>query len=450
MTRPRPTSVPEIVAHGLCIGCGLCEAIAPDRLPMVRTPEGRERPQDRGATAGDFAAVAAACPGLRAEGLTEEETGGAEVDPVWGPLRAGWIGWAADARIRWEGATGGVLTALAAHLVGSGQAAFALHVRADPDAPARSVWTISESAEAVAAACGSRYGPAAPLAGLSAALDRARPFVFVGKPCDVGALRLHARTDPRVDAFCRWRLALVCGGASEFTKTADLLAGWGLGEEELARLSYRGRGNPGPTEAVTRDGRRHATTYNALWDDAGTWRLQHRCKICPDAIGEAADVIACDVWPGGGPTGEDEGFNGVLARTPAGAALIRDAVAAGALVVDRPIGPRDLDDFQPHQVAKKRAVAARFAGLRAAGFAAPETRRLRIRALAAERTLAENLVEARGARRRAREGRVAEPPPRAAERVPGPKPARGSTATPIRSSCAAAPMCARPAISACS
>lgn len=415
-----PASVGAIVAQGLCIGCGLCEAVAPGRLAMVRTEEGRERPVDRGATAADFAAVAAACPGLRAEGPTEAETGAAAVDPVWGPLRAGWIGWAADPAVRFEGATGGVLTALAAHLVGSGQAAFALHVRADPAAPARSVWTISETVEAVVAAAGSRYGPAAPLAGLGAALDRGRPFVFVGKPCDVGALRLHARTDPRVDALCRWRLALVCGGASEFTKTANLLADWGIAEADLARFSYRGRGNPGPTEAVTRDGRRRTTSYNALWADEGTWALQHRCKICPDAIGEAADVIASDVWPGGGPTGEDAGFNGVLARTPRGEALIGDAVAAGALVLDRPIGPRDMDGFQPHQVAKKQAVWARHAGLRAAGFAAPETACLRIRDLARGQPLARNLAEARGSRARARAGRVAEP-------VPGDRACRGES-----------------------
>ena len=52
-----------------------------------------------------------------------------------------------------------------------------------------------------------------------------------------------------------------------------------------------------------------------LWEDEGKWRLQFRCKICADAIGELADIAVCDAWPGGGPTGEDEGFNGFIART---------------------------------------------------------------------------------------------------------------------------------------
>ena len=42
--------------------------------------------------------------------------------------------------------------------------------------------------------------------------------------------------------------------------------------------------------------------------------MPFRCKICPDAIGESADVAALDTWPGGSPKGEDEGFNAVIAR----------------------------------------------------------------------------------------------------------------------------------------
>jgi coenzyme F420 hydrogenase subunit beta len=78
-----------------------------------------------------------------------------------------------------------------------------------------------------------------------------------------------------------------------------------------------------------------------------------------------------------------------------------------------------MDDFQPHQVAKKRAVWARFVGLAATGFGSPRTARLRVRELAAAQGLAKNLTEARGARRRAKEGRVAEPMPQDGRLVMG-------------------------------
>ena len=37
-------SIAEVVASGLCIGCGLCETVTQGRIPMVMTPAGSLRP----------------------------------------------------------------------------------------------------------------------------------------------------------------------------------------------------------------------------------------------------------------------------------------------------------------------------------------------------------------------------------------------------------------------
>lgn len=398
----QPSTIREVVENGLCIGCGLCEALSPG-LAMRMTPEGRERPHGR-ATDDEEARILSACPGAVMAADAEE---GAEVDPVWGALFGIEEAWAGDPTIRFQAATGGVLTALGQFALSSGRARFALHVSADPEAPMRSRWRISETPEEVAGGMGSRYGPAAPLAGLETALAREEPFVFIGKPCDAGALRRLAKSDPRVDRRCVAILVMVCGGASELGKSEELLAQLGWREEELALFRYRGFGNPGPTRIETRDGRVHEVSYNALWEDEGSWRLQSRCKICADAIGEAADVAAADIWPGGSPVGEDEGFNGVLLRTNRGRALFEAAVASGALETGRTLTPRDMDDFQPHQVRKKRALLARLEGLAEAGRPVPQVSGLRIEALAAEHP--DLAGERAGAAARARAGKFSEP-----------------------------------------
>jgi coenzyme F420 hydrogenase subunit beta len=63
-------------------------------------------------------------------------------------------------------------------------------------------------------------------------------------------------------------------------------------------------------------------------------------------------------------------------------------------------------------VRKKRAVWARLAGMQAAGLPVPQTSRLRITSCARLNRFEENLSEARGARIRARQGRLGEPKPR--------------------------------------
>jgi coenzyme F420 hydrogenase subunit beta len=249
----------------------------------------------------------------------------------------------------------------------------------------------------------------APLADFDAILDRGEPFALVAKPCDVTAVRNLAKSDARVDRLMRYALTFLCGGASDLTKSEEVLQGFGIREEELALFRYRGFGNPGPTRAETKDGRDFEISYQQMWEDESKWMIQPRCKICADPIGESADLVASDVWPGGGPTGEDAGFNGIIARTAKGVELFEAAKAAGAIVIEREIGFRDLDIFQPHQVRKRRAIWARFVGMKAAGRPTPDTDGLRLTEIAKQNSVAENLVEARGARTRARTGRLGEP-----------------------------------------
>ncbi len=191
---------------------------------------------------------------------------------------------------------------------------------------------------------------------------------------------MHAlsKSDPRVDELCVIRLALVCGGQSRLSKSQAVLHELGVDESEVTLFRYRGHGNPGPTVIETAAGDRYAKTYLDMWEDESGWEVETRCKLCPDALGEASDVAAADVWPGGAPTGEDEGFNGIIVRTVVGDELVASAIASGDLALDDPITPRQFDNLQPHQVRRKEALATRYQGLSDAGISPIETHGLRI------------------------------------------------------------------------
>jgi coenzyme F420 hydrogenase subunit beta len=410
----------EIVENGLCIGCGLCRSIAgPEQVDLVMTPEGRERPIARQELSEPvLARINAVCPGTRIGGPDPADQGDdADSDTVWGWAARLSIGYASDPLVRFRGSTGGVLTALGQFLLASGRVKFILHVAASRTAPMRSERRLSFDSAAVLEGAGSRYGPAAPLVDFCEILERGEPFALIAKPCDVTAVRSLARIDPRVDRQMRYALTLVCGGASDLAKSEEVLARFGLSEDELALFRYRGFGNPGPTRLETKDGRAHELTYQQLWEDEAKWMIQPRCKICPDAIGQGADIAASDVWPGGGPTGEDDGFNGIIVRTRRGLELYEAAVAAGVLTIERAASFADFDLFQPHQLRKRRAVWARLKGMEIAGKPVPQVTDLGLEDCARQNALAENLREARGARDRAKRGRLGEP--RAVPRAEG-------------------------------
>ena len=358
----QPQSVREVVESGLCIGCGLCEALGP--FKMAYTSEGRLRPK-RISSEGNEGAILRACPGVVAK--PKAEAGPLE-DPIWGRYAKIEEAWAGDADVRFRAATGGVLTALGMHLLRSGTAKFILHCAADPDQPMRTRWCMSETPEDVAARAGSRYGPSDTLAGLEAALARAEPFAIICKPCDAGTVRARAEDDPRIGALVKAVLVMVCGGASDLGKSQAVLDAQGFEEEDVTLFRYRGHGNPGPTRIETRQGAVFETSYQEMWGDEAGWRIQSRCKLCPDALGEAADIAAADIWPNAEPEGEDDGFNGVVVRTAAGATLFDSAVASGDLVSGGTMTAEAMSGTQPHQVAKKQKLAARLRGMQAAGL----------------------------------------------------------------------------------
>lgn len=359
-----PATIAQVVESGLCIGCGLCEALAPERWAMTYTPEGRLRPAARSSDPEADLEILATCPGGVARAHSEDTPCD---DMIWGRYHRMERTWAADADIRFRAASGGLLTALGVHLLRSGRANFILHCEADPAAPMRTRWCISDTVDQVIARAGSRYGPSDTLAGLRVAVDRNEPFAVIAKPCDAGAVRSRAKSDADLARNLVCMLVMVCGGASDLGKSQALLDDYGVAESDVTLFRYRGYGNPGATRVEVKDGRAWQCTYGDLWADEAGWRIQSRCKICPDANGEAADIAAADTWPGASPVGEDAGFNGIITRTAFGDALFEEAVSAGLLVRGEAIAPREFDDLQPHQVRKKRALAARLRGMLEAG-----------------------------------------------------------------------------------
>lgn len=421
MTRDRTPGerLNAIVEQGLCIGCGLCEAVAGSaRVRVIKTERGFLQPVVCGEL--DHATVDriyATCPGTKIEGLPARlHDGDTMVDEVWGPWRRMVRAFAANPEVRYEGSTGGVLTALGQYLLESERVAFVLHVRASRSEPTFGEPTLSYASAEVLEGAGSRYGPTAPLLNIEDALGRGEPFAFVAKPCDIAALRNLALFDARVDELVRYWLTPVCGGFGPPSFTNDYLAANGVEPDELIGFRYRGRGCPGPTRAETasRVVERHYLDY---WgDDETQWSLPWRCKICPDGIGESADIAASDTWPGGSPdraaSADDPGTNALIIRTASGQALVDAAMKDGALILDGECSPGDLGGWQPHQVRKKFAIRGRYDGLREASRIVPETSGLRIDELGAQMTVEFNRRQCAGTLERIAAGKATEPTPR--------------------------------------
>lgn len=399
-------SLARVARGDLCAGCGACAGLFPGRIAMVETAPGFLRPrQTAPLSAAEDALIARVCPGLG----QSVDAAGRRNDALWGPFVAMRTGWASDPALRFAGASGGALSGLVRHLIESGEVDAAVQIAPAPTLAIGNATVISTRSEDVLAAAGSRYAPSAPLAGLAGLMDDTRRLAFVGKPCDVAALRALADADPRVAARFPVMLSFFCAGVPAHAGARAVLAALGVAEPEVAAFRYRGHGWPGRATARLHDGTQRAMSYHDSWGGILSRHVQHRCKICADSTGQAADLVCADAWEcdeDGYPLFEEaDGVSLIVARTALGAEILAAAEAAGRLAT-APFDPARLAAIQPGQRAKRGALLARLAALRLCGIPVPAYRGLNLLAAARTARPARHLRNFLGMLRRVWQGRV--------------------------------------------
>ena len=404
-----PSPALDRVARGqLCTGCGLCAAIAPAAVAMQMVDPGYLRPvQSASLDTAQEAGIAAACPGLI---IDETEHAPAPVDDtLWGPAHFVGTGHATDAALRHQASSGGVISALLVHALATGLVDFVVQTGADPDRPTGNRTDASTGPDDVFAAAGSRYTASAPLERLEEWLARPGRFAFVGKPCDVSALRARARKDPRIAARVPIMLAFFCAGIPSAAGTGRILDRLGVAPDDVTAFRYRGDGWPGFAKATLKDGSTRQMSYADSWGDILSKEVQFRCKICPDATGNVADVACADAWEGderGYPSfAEQDGRSLVIARTAAGAALLAEARVAGRLET-QPLDMAAINGMQPHQARRKKQILSRLAAMIAVGRPVPRYRGLHLLAAAAQDNPVEQARSFAGLVRRLLQGRT--------------------------------------------
>lgn len=315
------------------------------------------------------------CPALVVHALDEA---GAVRHTLWGPVRSSHTGHATDPDLRFHGSSGGLISALAWHLLRTGAVDGVAQIAAVPGEPLNNTLQISRTRADVIRAAGSRYAPAAPLDSLWRLLGPGERVAFVGKPCDVAALRQYLRQDANRARIVPYLLSFMCAGVPSMHGTRELLRAMGADSTQLQSFRYRGDGWPGNARAIQRDGQVFEMDYHRSWGRILGRHLQFRCKICPDGTGEFADIVAADAWYGsdGYPDfAERPGRSLVLVRTMSGATLLREAVEAGDVELT-PLDLSQVEHMQPYQAMRKRMVLGRTLAARLALGQTPNYRGL--------------------------------------------------------------------------
>jgi coenzyme F420 hydrogenase subunit beta len=356
----------------LCTGCGAC---APNcSAKAIRLADVYEigiRPvvdEYKCENCGDCMKV---CPGIEVLHQAFDNQAIPELRESWGPVLEIWEGYASDPEIRFEGSSGGIATAIALFCLENEGFAGVLHTGTRPDSPLLNVPVLSKDRKSLLTNTGSRYSPAAPCAMLDRIEQSDLPCVFIGKPCDVAALRKLQAVNARLRDKVGCAIGIFCAGTPATEGTYRVLDELRVKPDEVEELRYRGRGWPGMTTAKTKgtDGIIRKMTYQKSWGEILNKFVPLRCRLCPDGTGEFADISCGDPWYR--ETEPDEpGRSLVLVRTELGRRILHRAEKSGYLRLEV-VRPDVLAASQKGLLEKRQRILGRLLAMRVAFMPTP-------------------------------------------------------------------------------
>ena len=360
-------NVEEIVAARMCLGCGVCASACKPGAIELRDVEGEGiRPFYTSAEAkANCTEGVKVCPGIetdfRGEGNTE----------MWGPVLEIWEGHATDPEIRFQGSSGGALTAIGLYCVEKGDMAGVLHVGQDPDTVVHNRTRLSKNRDQLMNACGSRYAPAAVGDGLGLVENAGAPCAIVGKPAEVSGIRKAMALRPELEKKVGVIMSFFCAETPSTKGTRALIKHLGEDEDELERVWYRGKGWPGHFTPVLKGGAESKNTmpYRDAWKFLTSYR-PWSTHLWPDGGGELADISCGDPWYEK-PDGKNPGFSIVVVRTERGREIIKGAMDAGYLSMTKAESWK-LDKSQGSLSTKKGEVWGRRLGMKLCGLPVAE------------------------------------------------------------------------------
>lgn len=348
-----------------CTGCGLCASV--DNEEIIVDKKGFRRIKNDKPT--DF--LSQVCP------VSGKQSADLAYGKIWGKEEGVFLSYSTDTEIRHSASSGGALTALCLYLLDNKLVDGIVHTGANPDKPIDTKTFLSTTREEVISKCGSRYSSSTPLADIKPYLNDNKTYAYVGKPCEITALRNLAKTDERIDKTFTYMFSFFCAGAPSENANLELLSKMGVTLDECTSLRYRGDGWPGYATAVDKNGKSHKIEYKHAWGDTLGRDIRLICRFCLDGIGEQADISACDAWyldENKRPVFEEaDGRNAIFCRNKKGLELYQKAVEQGYLVSkEYPEYNEEMKCFQKYQNNRRATMTYSMLAMKLTGRTVPK------------------------------------------------------------------------------
>lgn len=368
----------NIIQDGLCCGCGTCAGICPvSAIYMQKTP-GLYKPQIDEHRCINCRLCVRSCPGhsvnfeeLSLQVFNEPYNGNSVGNYV-----SCYVGYSTDDKIRFDSASGGLITQLLIFALENNIIDGVITTRMRKNSPLETEPFIARTKEEIIEASKSKYCPVAANICLKEILKENGRFAVVGLPCHIHGIRKAEQVNKELKKKIILKFGLLCSHTVDFEGTRFIVNKMGFKENEIASITYRGEGWPGLMSIKTKAGISSRLplvgSWHAYWIVFSSFFFTPmRCTMCPDQAAELADISFGDAWL---PEFKDEkkGMSIIVSRTAIGENLITQARAEKNVYLTR-VGIEKVEQSQRVNLKiKKNDLSFRLSFLGLIGRATPK------------------------------------------------------------------------------
>ncbi|KKG94041.1 Coenzyme F420 hydrogenase/dehydrogenase, beta subunit C-terminal domain [Methanosarcina mazei] len=334
----KPNVIDEIVKNDLCIGCGTCAGLCPQKILKIQDNEyGEYVSSETKACDSGCGLCLEVCPFSNNENETQMgakiygSTEGMKYLPETGYYLDSYAGYSNE--FRQSSASGGMATWLLTNLLKEGIVDYVICPSPQKNPEKLFSFEILSDENSVKAASGSVYYPVEMSEVIQKIMEVPGRYAITGLPCFIKALRLAAQKNRKLRERIVFTIGLVCGQmkSKNYTKYIAALAG----NDDLKKVEsvyYRGKSAEKPASNYYYQFTNVCgSQYKVFWNEGvseawvNRWFTPNACNYCDDVFAELADVTFMDAWL---PeySKDSRGTNLMLVRLPKILAYIQKGV----------------------------------------------------------------------------------------------------------------------------
>ena len=298
-------TIAQVVKDGLCTGCGTCIALCPEEAIKLTINEkkGIYVPELNEEKCNNCGICFKVCPGHEVDfkQLNLEIFGKEPEDILIGNYLNCYVGHSTDYAIRYNSASGGLITQLLIFALEEGIIDGALVTRMKKDHPLEPEPFIARTKEEIIEASKSKYCPVPANVTLKEFLEskEGKKFAVVGLPCHIHGIRKAEQINKKLREKIVLHIGIVCNHAPTFLATEFLLKKMKIKKEEVKKLGYRGEGWAGGMKITTKDGNEIFIPQfsSGYWGIVfNSFFFPMRCTLCSDKVCGLSNVSFADAW----------------------------------------------------------------------------------------------------------------------------------------------------------